>query len=119
MAAAYLDHLAGDRYEAQSAGTAPADRPHAEAVAAMAEVSVDIPEIPGSLLTAEVIAAADRVVALGDVALDSFEVAVPVEKWGIPDPAGRPLPEVRVMRDTIRRLIERLVARLDTEAVVR
>jgi hypothetical protein len=27
--------------------------------------------------------------------------------------------EVRVIRDTIRRLVERLVARLDTEAAVR
>jgi hypothetical protein len=43
----------------------------------------------------------------------------PAETWGIPDPAGRPLPEARVIRDTIRRLVTRLVARLDAEAAVR
>ena len=42
MAAGWVDHLVGDRWEARSAGTRPADRVHPLAVRAMAEVGVDI-----------------------------------------------------------------------------
>ncbi len=45
-------------------------------------------------------------------------LSVPLEDWGLPDPKGRPVEEVRVIRDTTQRLVERLVARLDTEAAV-
>jgi hypothetical protein len=47
------------------------------------------------------------------------DVAVPVEEWGLPEPEGRPLLEIRVICDTTRRLVTKLVARLDTEAAVR
>ena len=119
MCAAYLDHLAGDRYEALAAAleAAPGVRP--EAARSLAEDGVPVVDGPGVDLTPEMAAAVDRVVTLGftlnpDVARD-----VPREEWGIPAVAGRPMPEVRIIRDTIRRLIERLVARLDTEATVR
>ena len=121
MSAAYLDHLAGDRYEALSAGRDPAEHPHPEAVAAMAEEGIEIADGPGTLLTAELAGSAERIIGMGGD-LDSqacLPSTAPQEAWGIPGPEGRPMPEVRVIRDTIRRLVERLVARLDTEAVVR
>lgn len=120
MAAAYLDRLAGERYEAVSAGVEPAPQPHPETVAAMAEDGIDLREAAGVAVTAELAASADRVVGLGG-ALDGAcgDIDVPQEEWGIPDPAGRPMPEVRVIRDTVRRLVERLIARLDTESLVR
>ena len=42
MAAGWLRHLAGDRIEVRSAGSAPADSINPVAVAAMAEVGIDI-----------------------------------------------------------------------------
>ena len=70
-------------------------------------------------MTPDLAGIVDRIVTLGftlnpDVARDVLR-----EEWGIPGLAGRPAPEVRVIRDTIRRLVEKLVARLDTEATVR
>jgi hypothetical protein len=44
---------------------------------------------------------------------------VPLEDWGIADPKGRPVEEVRVIRDIVRRLVVRLLARLDAEAAIR
>lgn len=120
MAAAYLDRLAGDRYEAVSAGLEPAAAADRETVAAMAEDGIEIPEAAGVPLTAELARTADRVVGLGAAINGACpDLDVVREEWGIPDPKGRPMPEVRIIRDTVRRLVERLVARLDTEAVVR
>jgi arsenate reductase len=120
MAAAYMDQMAGERYEALSAGTEPADRPHPEAVASMAEAGIVLGDEPGTLLTPKLAASAHRVIGMG-CAVDEAcpALAVPLENWGIPDPVGRPPVEVQVIRDTIRRLVERLVARLDAEAAVR
>ena len=42
IAAALLSHLAGDRVEVRSAGTEPADQINSTAVAAMAEIGIDI-----------------------------------------------------------------------------
>lgn len=119
MAAAFLDDIAGDRYEALSAGTEPAERPHAEVVATMAETGVDLPEGPGTMLTEALADSAERIIGMGCAVAEACPaLRVPLEDWGLPDPRGRPVEEVRIIRDTTRRLVERLVARLDTEAVV-
>lgn len=120
MSAAFLNHLAGDRYEAISAGTEPGVPPRPEVVRAMAEDGVEIEDGPGTLLSLELARSAARVIAMGADLQTAFgALEVPFDQWGIPEPEGRPMPEVRVIRDTIRRLVERLVARLDTEAIVR
>ena len=120
MAAAFLNALAGDRYEGVSAGPEPVAAAYPEAVEAMAEAGVELDASPPTPLTAALVRSADRIVGLGG-AVEEWcpELSAPAETWGIPDPAGRPLPEVRVIRDTTRRLVERLIARLDTEAAVR
>ncbi len=120
MAAAFLDHLAGDRYEALSAGTEPAERAHPEVVAAMAEAGINLPDGPGTLLTGALAGSAERVIGMGCAVADACPaLSVPLEDWGLADPKGLPMEEVRVIRDVTRRLVERLVARLDTEAAVR
>jgi arsenate reductase (thioredoxin) len=120
MAAAFLDHMAGDRYEALSAGTDPAAEAHPEVVAAMAKAGIEVPDGPGTLLTAALAGSAERIIGMGcSVAEACPALSVPLEDWGLPDPEGRSVEEVLVIRDTTRRLVERLVARLDTEAAVR
>lgn len=119
MAAAFLDHLAGDRYEAVSAGTEPAERAHPEVVAAMAEAGIEVADGPGTLLTAALANSAERIIGMGCAVAEACPaLSVPLEDWGLPDPKGRPVEEVRIIRDTTQRLVERLVARLDTEAAV-
>jgi arsenate reductase (thioredoxin) len=120
MAAAYLNDLAGDRYEAVSAGVEPVGGPHPEAAAAMAEDGIELDGAPPTRLTPELVRSADRVVGLGGSVQDWCpSLAVPADSWGLPDPAGRPVAEVRVIREATRRLVERLVARLDAESAVR
>ncbi len=118
MCAAYLQQLAGDRYEPLAAALEPAAGLRPEAARALSEDGLTVPDDPGRKMTADLAGIVDRIITLGftlnpDVARD-----VPREEWGIPSPAGRGLQEVRVIRDTIRRLVEKLVARLDTEATV-
>jgi protein-tyrosine-phosphatase len=119
MCAAYLNHLAGDRYEALAAGLEAAAGVRPEAAWSLSENGVPVVDGPGRELTVEMAASVDRVITLGFTLNPEVAPDVPREEWGIPDVAGRQMQEVRVIRDTIRRLVERLVARLDTEAAVR
>ncbi|MDQ1489047.1 MAG: hypothetical protein QOJ23_1561 [Actinomycetota bacterium] len=119
MCAAYLRQMASDRYEALSAGLEPAAGFRLEAAASLSEDGVPVVDGPGDELTPELAGAVDHIVTLGFTLNPEVARDVGREEWGIPSPVGRPMQEVRVIRDTIRRLMERLVARLDTEAVVR
>jgi arsenate reductase len=119
MCAAFLENLAGDRYESVAAALEPADRFPPEAAAALSEAGVTFIDEPGLALTPDLADIVDRIITLGFTLNPEVARDVPREEWGIPGLAGRPLPEVRVIRDTIRRLVEKLVARLDTEATVR
>ena len=119
MCAAYLDSLAGDRYEALAAALEPAAALRLEAARSLSEDGLAVADVPGRELTPELAAVMDRIITLGFTLNPNVARDVQREEWGIPDPAGRQMQEVRVIRDTIRRLVERLVARLDTEAAVR
>ena len=119
MCAAYLRHLAADRYEPLSAALEPAAGVRLEAAAALSEDGVAVVDGAGTELTPELAAEVDRIITLGFTLNPEVARDVPREEWGIPEPAGRPMQEVRVIRDTIHRLVDRLVARLDTEAAVR
>jgi len=118
--AAYLNHAAGDRYLGVAVASEPGGPVGPELAAALRDDGVDLPDTPASRLTPKLARAAARIVQVGPGdAADLPAVTVPVETWGIPEPDGRPPVEIRVICDTARRLIDRLVARLDTEAVVR
>jgi protein-tyrosine-phosphatase len=112
MAAGYLRHLAGDRVEVLSAGSEPADQVNPAAVAAMAEVGIDIKGEYPKRWTEEVLRAAEIVVLMG--CGDSCPVMPGrrYEDWVLPDPAGRPIDEVRPVRDEIERRVRQLLAEL-------
>ena len=65
MAAGYLEHLAGDRIEVLSAGSAPADRVNPAAVAAMAADGIDITAGEPRLLTTAAVRESDVVITMG------------------------------------------------------
>lgn len=119
MCAAYLDQLAGDRYEALAASLEPAAGLRPEAARVLSEDGLAVTDGPGRQMTPDLAGIVDRIVTLGFTLNPEVAREVPREEWGIPSPAGRQMQEVRVIRDTVGRLIEKLVARLDTEAVVR
>src|ERR687888_549125 len=65
LAAAYLTHLAGDRIEVRSAGSAPADQVNPAVVAVLAEEGIDIAHESPKVLTVDAVQAADVVITMG------------------------------------------------------
>ena len=112
MAAGLLGHLAGDRIEVRSAGTEPADRINPAAVAAMAEIGIDITAASPRVLTADAVESSDVVVTMGCGDTCPFFPGVSYRDWRLDDPAGRPLEEVRRIRDDIAARVAALVEEL-------
>jgi protein-tyrosine-phosphatase len=112
MAAGFLRDIAGDRIEVRSAGSMPADRINPTAVAAMAELGIDITAEQPKVLTTEAVQASDVVITMGCGDACPFFPGTRYEDWKLDDPAGQDIDAVRPIRDEIRRRIERLVGEL-------
>lgn len=113
MAAGWLAHLAGDRVEVLSGGSEPADSLNEAAVAAMAEVGIDIADSFPRPWTDEIVGVADVIVSMG--CGDACPV-LPGKRyldWDLEDPAGRDVAAVRPIRDDIERRVRELMADLD------
>ena len=116
MAEAFFNQLAGDRYKGVSAGTEPAQHPHAEVMAAMEEVHLPIEDRPGTLLTQEMTDDALLVVGMGCAVEEACPaLSVPLEDWKLDDPKGKTPEDVAEIRDLIEMRVRNLVARLDRE----
>ena len=103
---------AGGAHEARSAGAAPGGEVHPVAVQALAELGIDASDHVPRKLDDELIGWADVVVA----ACDGVCPVVPGkrnENWHLPDPMGRPIAEVRVFRDDIKRRVDTLLDELE------
>ncbi|MCX4994943.1 arsenate reductase ArsC [Streptomyces longwoodensis] len=109
MAAAFLTHLAGDRVQVRSAGSAPADTVNQAVVEAMAEVGVDIAAEVPKVLTVEAVQASDVVITMGCGDTCPVFPGKRYLDWELPDPAGRGVEAVRPIRDEIEKRIRGLV----------
>ncbi|MEU7913846.1 arsenate reductase ArsC [Microbispora bryophytorum] len=112
MAAGWLAHLAGDRVQVRSAGSAPAERVNPVAVAAMREVGIDISAESPKLLTADAVEASDVIITMG--CGDACPV-LPGKRygdWKLDDPAGQGIDAVREIRDEIHDRVKVLMAEL-------
>lgn len=112
MAAGWLRHLAGDAVNVYSGGSEPADQTNPAAVAAMAEVGIDITSEFPKPWTDEIVRAADVVVTMGCGDTCPFFPGKRYEDWALDDPAGRDVEHVRPIRDEIRGRVEALIASL-------
>lgn len=115
MAAGYLQHLAGDRVEVRSAGSAPGNAVNPSAVAAMAEEGIDISNATPKILTDEAVEASDYVITMGCGDACPFFPGKTYLDWVLDDPAGQGVEAVRPIRDEIRGLVENLVAEIDAK----
>ena len=113
MAAGWLRHLAGDRVEVRSAGSEPGPRINPAAVAAMAEVGIDISTQYPKPWTDEIVRAADVVVTMGCGDACPIFPGKRYEDWKLEDPAGQDVEAVRPIRDEIERRVRGLLASLD------
>ena len=112
MAAALLDHHAHGRVHVRSAGSTPADQINPAVVAAMDEIGVDLSREFPKPLTTDVVRAADVVITMGCGDACPVFPGKRYLDWELPDPAGRPLDEVRPIRDEIDRRVQDLIAEL-------
>ncbi len=112
MAAGWLRHLAGDAVEVRSAGSAPAETINPSAVAAMAEVGVDLADQRPRVLTTEAVQVSDVVITMGCGDACPIFPGKRYLDWELPDPAGKGVEAVRPIRDDIRGRVEQLVAEL-------
>jgi arsenate reductase len=113
MSEALFARTAGGHHQARSAGTAPGERVHPEVVAAMAELGIDLSARRPRRLTRADAEWADVVVTMGCGDECPYIPGTRYVDWELDDPAGRPLDEVRGVRDEIARRVDALVAELD------
>lgn len=109
MAAAFLTHLAGDRVQVRSAGSAPADSVNPAVVAAMAEVGIDVAAEVPKVLTIEAVQASDVVITMGCGDTCPVFPGKRYLDWQLPDPAGQSVDAVRPIRDDIEKRIRELL----------
>jgi arsenate reductase len=113
MAEAFFNHLSGGGFLAISAGTRPATSVSRTAIAAVAELGIDIGDQRPKPLTQQMIHQADRIITMGcDVAESCPAGFHASEDWGLEDPQGQPLEKVRLIRDQIRQRVLALLADL-------
>ncbi|EFF92193.1 arsenate reductase [Streptomyces sp. e14] len=108
MAAAFLTHLAGDRVQVRSAGSAPAGAVNPAVVEAMAEVGIDIAAETPKVLTVEAVQASDVVITMGCGDTCPVFPGKRYLDWQLPDPAGQGVEAVRPIRDEIEKRIRGL-----------
>ena len=110
MSQALFERIAAGRHIALSAGTTPAEHVHPEVVEAMQELGIDLSGRRPQLLTRELSEQADIVVTMGCGDECPYIPGKRYIEWDLPDPKGRPLDEVRAIRDDIARRINSLLA---------
>ena len=112
MAAGFMEKLAGGKIEVLSAGSAPKDSINPVAVEAMAEKGIDIANRKPKILSTEAVQASDVVITMGCGDTCPFFPGKRYEDWVLDDPAGKPIEEVRVIRDEIEKRVHTLVTEL-------
>ena len=119
MAAGFLSALAGDAIEVRSAGSAPVDQVNPSAVAAMAEVGIDISHQTPKILTTDAVEASDVVITMGCGDTCPIFPGKSYRDWVLDDPAGQGVEAVRPIRDEIRTRVQALIAELIPRAAER
>jgi len=115
MAAALLEHHAGGRVRVRSAGTEPSDGIDPNVVAAMAERGLDVAAARPRGLRDDDLRDADVVITMGCGDACPVVPATRYLDWDLPNPAGRPLAEIRPIRDDIERRVVDLLRELAPE----
>ncbi|MCA1830386.1 MAG: arsenate reductase ArsC [Actinobacteria bacterium] len=110
MAQAFLERAAADRVVARSAGSRPAARVHPEVVEVMKEVGIDLADREPQGLSADITAGVDLVVTMGCGDECPFIAGARVVDWDLDDPSGRPIEDVRKIRDDIEARVSSLLA---------
>jgi arsenate reductase len=110
---ALFERAAAGRHTALSAGTTPGERVHPEVVTVMRELDIDLSDRSPQLLTQTLAEQAEIVITMGCGDSCPYIPGKRYLDWDLPDPKGRPIEEVRRLRDEIARRVARLIAELN------
>lgn len=113
MSQALFERAAGAAHTAASAGTIPAEHVHPEVVEVMRELGIDLAGRRPQMLTRELAEQADLIVTMGCGDECPYIPGKRYLDWDLPDPAGRPIAEVRATRDEIERRTADLLKELN------
>ena len=110
MAAAFFNQLADEtKAKAVSAGTEPGSRVHPEVLAAMQEIGIDLSAATPQKLTQELANDAALLITMGCGDECPFVPGLRRDDWPLSDPKGRPMDEVRAVRDDIKARVAELI----------
>ena len=99
--------------EARSAGSQPAAELHEAVVEALEEIGIDVSRRTPKALEQEDVEWADLVVTMGCGDACPYIPGKRYVDWDLRDPSGRPVDEVRAIRDEIDRRVRLLADELD------
>lgn len=110
MAEGFFRKYSTSEYEPQSAGTIPTATVNPLAVEAVREAGIDISSQKPKLISDSMIKEDAMIVNMGCMDTGSCPALFvnDVVDWSIPDPKGKPLDEVRKIRDLIEKRIQEL-----------
>jgi arsenate reductase (thioredoxin) len=114
MAEAFFNQMVKGKARAISAGSKPAEIVNPIAIEVMREMGIDISQNKPKLLTIELMRLASRVITMGcgdDTACPASWVET--EDWELEDPAGKPVEQVRKIRDEIETRVKKLLIDLN------
>jgi arsenate reductase len=112
IAAGFLESFGAGKIDVLSAGSAPKETLNPVAVAAMAEVGIDIAHNKPKVLTVDAVQASDVVITMGCGDTCPYFPGKRYEDWVLDDPAGKEIEEVRRIRDDIKARVQKLVSEL-------
>jgi arsenate reductase (thioredoxin) len=112
LAAALLEHHALGRVDVRSAGSRPVGELNPAVVAVLDEVGIRLRTAYPKPITDEVVRAADVVVTMGCGDACPVVPGTRYLEWDLPDPDGRPVSEVRLLREDLDRRVRALLAEL-------
>lgn len=117
MAAGFFNQLADPaRAQAISAGTHPGPHIHPEVLEAMREAGVDLSQATPTVLTDDLARTADMLITMGCGEECPYIPGLKRDDWPLPDPKGKDLASVRLIRDEIRTRVVQLLTELDVKA---
>lgn len=105
IAAGYLKAMLDGAVEVRSFGTSPDALPDPAISAVMREEGILLDRASATPIDPSVVRRADRVVTMGVAPEVAERVPHIDEDWEMPDPEGRPMGEIRRIRDEIKRRV--------------
>lgn len=113
MAEAFFNQASDSTVKAVSAGTKPARSVNPVIIEVMQEAGIDISKNRPKMITEDMLNAADIIITMGCGVTCHCLASRKTIDWGLTDPDGRELPEIRRIRDRIKEKVAILVSGLN------